>query len=116
MSVSKWTVEFLNETVEAEFQAMPADIRARMMRLVFLIENKGLPEIGLPYVRHLEGKLWELRAKGKDGIARGLYVTAKEKRVVVLRVFQKKTQKTPRKEIKLAMERAREVKNGQESK
>lgn len=48
--MSKWTVEFLNETVEAEFQAMPVDIRARMMRLVFLIEDKGLPEIGLPYV------------------------------------------------------------------
>jgi len=47
--------------------------------------------------------------KGKDGISRALYVTATGKRVVVVRVFIKKTEKTPRREIELALERAREV-------
>jgi phage-related protein len=46
----------------------------------------------------------------RDGIARGLYVTAIGKRVVVLRVFTKKTQKTPRREIELALQRAMELK------
>ena len=45
----------------------------------------------------------------KDGISRALYVTATHKRVVVVRVFIKKTQKTPRREIALALERAKEV-------
>jgi phage-related protein len=62
-----------------------------------------------PYVKHLQGKLWEMRLRGQDGIARALYVTAKGRRVVVLRVFTKKTPKTPPSEIKLALKRAKEV-------
>jgi phage-related protein len=49
--------------------------------------------------------------KGKDGISRAIYVTARGRRVVVVRVFVKKTQKTPRREIDLALERAEEVTN-----
>ncbi len=74
-----------------------------------LIETLGLDRVGLPHVRHLKGPLWEIRMKGKDGISRALYVTATGKRVVVVRVFFKKTQKTPRREIKLALERAKEA-------
>ncbi len=48
--------------------------------------------------------------RGKDGIARALYVTVAGQRVVVVRVFAKKTQKTPRREIELALARAKEVK------
>jgi phage-related protein len=59
-------------------------------------------------VKHLEGPLWEMRMKGKDGIARAVYVTASNQRVVV-RVFPKKTQKTPRREIELAHARAKKV-------
>ena len=60
-------------------------------------------------MKHLEGKLWELRLTGRDGIARALYVTATGRRVVILRVFVKKTQKTPRREIELARQRAKEL-------
>ena len=62
-----------------------------------------------PQVKHLEGPLWEIRMIGRDGIARALYVTAKAQKIVVVRVFVKKTQKTPRREIELALKRAREV-------
>jgi phage-related protein len=47
--------------------------------------------------------------KGRDGIARALYVTAVGRRAMVVRVFAKKTQKTPRREIELALRRAKEV-------
>jgi phage-related protein len=50
-----------------------------------------------------------MRMKGRDGISRAVYVTAKGRRVVVVRVFVKKTQKTPRREIEIALQRAREV-------
>lgn len=46
--------------------------------------------------------------KGRDGILRAIYVTTRGPRVVV-RVFVKKTQTTPRREIDLALERAKEV-------
>jgi len=47
--------------------------------------------------------------KGRDGIARAIYVTAAGRRIVVLRVCAKKTEKTPRREIELALRRAKEV-------
>lgn len=62
-----------------------------------------------PYVKHLEGPLWEMRLKGRSGIARACYVTAIGKRVVVVHVFEKKTEKTPRREIEAALKKTHEV-------
>jgi phage-related protein len=45
---------------------------------------------------------------GRDGISRALYVTAHPQRIVVVRAFIKKTAKTPRSEIELALQRAKE--------
>lgn len=105
----KWSVEFLNDKVKAEFLALPDDLLAALLRIAALIEEYGLMNVGMPYVRHLEGKLWEMRGKGKDGIARSIYVAASGERVVVVRTFVKKTAKTPRTEIALALKRAREI-------
>lgn len=104
-----WQVEILNQTVGAEIEALPADMRARFVRLADRICQVGLQTLGEPHVKHLEGKLWEMRLKGRDGIARALYVTAIGRRVVVVRAFVKKTQATPRSEIELALRRAKEV-------
>jgi phage-related protein len=71
-----WRVEILNDTVAAEIAALPADMQARFLRLSERIGQVGLESLGEPHVRHLEGKLWELRLTGRDGIARALYVTA----------------------------------------
>lgn len=107
--MANWVVEVLNETVQAELDALPEDIRARLVRLSRLIGQQGLEYVREPYVKHLTGKLWEMRLKGKDGIARALYVTALGRRVVIVRAFVKKTQKTPDSEIDLAQRRAKEV-------
>jgi phage-related protein len=104
-----WTVEILDDTVRAEIRALPADLRARFVRLGDRIRQTGLVGLSEPHVKHLKGKLWEMRLLGRDGIARALYVTAIRERVVVVRVFIKKTQKTPRAEIDLALQRAKEV-------
>ena len=62
-----------------------------------------------PHVKHVRGPLWEIRLKGKAGIARALYVTTRGQRVVVVRAFVKKTEKTPASEIELALDRAKEL-------
>ena len=105
----KWTVETLNRTVDAELEALPTDMRARLAHIAKLIEELGLECLGEPHVKHLEGRLWEMRLTGKSGISRALYVTAVGRRVVIVRVFVKKSQKTPRREIELALVRARDV-------
>jgi len=62
-----------------------------------------------PHVKRLEGKLWEMRMKGKGGIARAIYVTASGERVVVVHAFTKKAQKTPARALETARGRAKEV-------
>jgi phage-related protein len=104
-----WTVETLNEAVDAELTGLPADMRARFVRIAELIEAVGLPNVREPHVKHLRGPIWEMRLKGKAGIARALYVTAQGQRVVVVRVFAKKTPKAPGGEIDLALARAKEL-------
>jgi phage-related protein len=104
-----WSVEFLDDRAKAEVDALPTDMRANFERIVGMIMAHGLERMREPYVKHLEARLWEMRLKGRDGIARSLYVTATGKRVVVVHSFVKKTQKTPRREIELALERAKDV-------
>lgn len=104
-----WVVETLNSTVDAEIEALPADMRARLARFSGIIEEVGFEALPRDSVKHLGDRLWELRMSGRDGISRAIYVTAQGKHVVILRVFIKKTQKTPPRELALARQRAKEV-------
>ena len=104
-----WSFVFLKPEVFEEFEQLPLEIRASFERIVRLVQSVGLERVHEPYLKHLDGPLWEMRLRGKDGIARVIYLTATGRRVVILRVFVKKTRKTPRGEIELALKRAREV-------
>ena len=108
MTDMDWTVETVS-AVDAEIEALPAALRARLVRLLEAVENVGLEALRAPHVRHLEGKLWELRVRAEGGTARGIYVTAAERRVVVLHVFAKKSRKTPRRALATARERMKQV-------
>jgi hypothetical protein len=55
--IMPWTVETLNATVDQELGALPADLRARFVRIANLIEEFGLDQVGAPHVRHLQGAL-----------------------------------------------------------
>lgn len=105
-----WTVETLGAVVDAEIAALPKDMQASFLRLAERIEAVGLERIGEPHVKHLQDKLWEMRFRGRDGIARAIYITAVGRRVVVVRAFVKKTQKTPPAALELAARRAKDTK------
>jgi phage-related protein len=105
-----WVVELLDDRVQEELESLPDDMKARFRRIVELIQGYGLERVHDPHIKHLQGQLWEMRMKGRDGISRAIYVTAKGRRVVVVRVFTKKTQKTPKREMDIALSRAKEVK------
>jgi phage-related protein len=108
-SCMKWRVVFLNQVAQGEAQALSRDMQAKFAHIVRLIESMGLERIREPYIKHVAGRLWEMRLTGRDGIARSMYVTASGSRVVVLRTFIKKTQTTPRGEIEIALKRAKEI-------
>jgi phage-related protein len=87
--------------VDAEILAMPADFRASLARIVERVQALGLARVREPHVKHLRGKLWEMRLSGRDGIGRAIYVTAM--------AFVKKTQQTPHAVLALAERRAKEA-------
>jgi len=103
----QWSVELLNAHVLAEMEALNEDLRARFVRISNLLIQFGPHQVREPYVRHLRGKLWEMRMKGKDGIGRAIYIAADGRRLVVLHAFVKKTQKTPSAALEIAERRGR---------
>ena len=105
----RWTVETLNAAVDAEVEALPSDMRSRLVRFSAVIAEHGFEGLPREAVKHLEGRLWEMRLTGRDGISRAIYLTAAVRRVVIVRVFIKKTQKTPPRELEIARQRAKEV-------
>ncbi len=70
------------------------------------------PNLRLPYSRALGGGLFELRPRGKSGIARAFYCFLVGQRVTVLHAFIKKSKQTPTTELKIARKRLKEVRNG----
>jgi len=105
----RWSFTYVNAEAKAALDARPREVRASFERIVRLVQGVGLERVHEPYIKHVEDRIWEMRLRGRDGIARALYVAATGRRVVILRVFAKKTQKTPRREIELARQRAKEV-------
>jgi phage-related protein len=102
--MSEWTVT-LHPLAEAELLALPADMQARFLHIAELLESFGPQHVGMPHIRPLEGKLWEMRMKGRDGIARAVYAAIHGRTLMVLHVFVKKTQTTPRAAIETARKR-----------
>ena len=102
--MSRWKVEVIPKA-EKEIKSFAADVKAHFIHVVDMLEEMGPQRVGEPHVKHLGNKLWEMRLKGRDGIARAIYFAATDKRLVVVRAFVKKTQKTPKHEIDLAAQR-----------
>jgi len=103
-----WKVTFYNTKVESETLDFPSGILANFLHIAEMMETLG-PNLGRPYVGSLGSGLYEIRAKGKEGIGRSLYCTITGKEVVILNSFIKKTKKTPKKELDLARKRMKEV-------
>lgn len=107
-----WTVEYFDAGVEKDVLALPATLLARYLRYAELMVEFGA-DLGMPHTRALGDGLFELRLKSKDGISRIFYGTKVGKRIVILHVFIKKTQKAPQRELRKARKRLAEVKRNE---
>jgi phage-related protein len=103
-----WTIEYFSEAVRLEIAALPVGIRASYVRLTEMLEEFGL-DLRMPHSRAMGGGLFELRPKGREGIARVFYCTQVGKRIIVLRSFIKKTNEIPKRKLEIARKRQREV-------
>ena len=103
-----WNIEYYNQTVEQAVLRLPSGLLARYVRLTDLMLEFG-PNLGMPHTRAMGEGLFELRVKGQAGIARVFYCTVVQRRIVMLHVFIKKSQKTPKRELEIAKRRLQEV-------
>ena len=106
-----YSIDFFNAGVQAEVEGWPAGINASFTRIAEQMVESG-PNLGLPYTRPLGEGLFEIRAKGEEGIGRAFFCTLVGRRIVILHGFIKKTQQIPPKELKIARKRLKEVQRG----
>lgn len=69
----------------------------KIIAYIRMLKEEGL-SLGEPYIKHIEGKIWELRPL-RDRI---LFASHIDNKFILLSIFMKKTQKTPKKEIEKA--------------
>lgn len=86
----------------------PEGIVSNLLHILEIIEEFG-PNAGKPYTASMGQGLFEIRARGREGIGRCLFCTVKGKEIIILNSFIKKTQRTPRKEIDIARKRMKEI-------
>ena len=104
-----WKVCILNEDVNKELESLDVAFKAKFLHITTLLERFGPSNVKEPYCKPLGKKLWEIRMKAQPGIARAIYIASKGKKIVILHAFVKKTQKTPKQAIELALKRLKEV-------
>lgn len=109
MAEQEWTIVFYVEDsgrspVREFLSSLDAKTQARFLASIEQLRVRNV-HAREPLVRHLEGKVWELREQSHSNIYRLLYFFFTGRRIVFLHGFQKKTQKTPRRELETAIRR-----------
>src|SRR5687767_11653589 len=106
----RWKI-VLHPKIIGEVNELPVEMRAKLTRILELMQTVGAQGVREPHVKSLGNKLMEIRLRGRDGIARVIYALMSEKRIALLHAFIKKTQKTPKLALECAMSRLKEIKN-----
>lgn len=106
-----WKVLFF-QTARGDFpvrefiEEQDKSVRTKIGLSVRLLIKNG-PYLKPPYIKKLQSKLYELRISGKVEIR--IFYTIAHNEYYLLHAFKKKSQKTPSKEVKVALDRTREL-------
>src|SRR3990167_9168937 len=110
--MDKWQVIYYTTTIGdnpvKKFLDTRPSAKVKAFRIFLNIEEYGLTA-AIPHIKKLSGTpLWEIRILGQDSV-RILYVTQAEKQILLLHGFDKKSDKTPSKEIDISLARLSEI-------
>lgn len=106
-----WKITFYSVKVEEETLKLPAGILANFLRITELIEEFG-PDLGRPHTAPLGKGMFEIRAKGREGISRSVFCTIKDKEIVILITVIKKDNKIAKRQMETAQKRMKEIQDG----
>lgn len=93
--------------VEEFLNSANPKMRAKIYGLMEILQEKG-NMLREPYSKHLEDGIFELRCKFGSNITRVLYFFYYEGKIIMTNGFIKKTRKTPKEEILLAIDRRKD--------
>jgi phage-related protein len=104
--MSDWSVEFYSDSdgdspVLDWYGSLDDKAKAKLIWIFQLLETNGI-EVGMPYIKPLGDKLYEVRADVNRNTFRVIYFLYTGRRFILLHGFRKKTQKTPEKELERA--------------
>jgi phage-related protein len=103
-------LQYFSPRVRAEIESWPVDLLARCDELLDLLEDHG-PQLKAPHSKPMGGGLFELRPKSRSGIGRALYCYCHGNVITILHAFVKTSQKTPRRDLAIARQRLKQVKD-----
>lgn len=103
-----YKIVYFNKRVRDAIMQMPSGILGSYLSISDIMEKHG-PNLGMPHTRAMGDGLFEIRAKGPEGIGRIFYCTIKRNQIWMLHSFIKKTNATPKKELTIARKRQTEV-------
>ena len=103
-----YRIEFYSPNVQAGMLEWPAGIAASFAAISQRMVEHG-PNLGLPYTRAMGEGLFEMRARGAEGIGRAFFCALIGQRIVILHGFIKKSQKTPLADLRIARKRLKEL-------
>jgi phage-related protein len=106
---SEWSIVFYtdergHEPVRDFLSGLDVKTQARFDWAIEQLRIRNV-QASEPLVKHIEGKIWELRRASDGNIYRIMYFFFTGRHIVLLHGFQKKTEKTPRREIEIALKR-----------
>ena len=93
---------FFNSTIEKFLLSLEKSAYSKTLKQIKLLENLGY-ELGMPYSRQIDNNLYELRIRGRQEVR--IFYCFYDRKVYILHVFIKKSQKIPRREINVAKRR-----------
>ncbi|MEO5559404.1 MAG: type II toxin-antitoxin system RelE/ParE family toxin [Dokdonella sp.] len=103
-----WQLTYYSRKVAEQVDGWPDGLLASFTRITRMMLEHG-PDIGMPHVRAMGSGLFEVRAKGREGVGRAFYCTVVGQRIVILHAMVKKTKKTLARDLDTARARLREV-------
>lgn len=62
-----WSLVVVNAEAQAELDALPSSTRASFEHIVRLVQALGLERVHEPYIKHIEGPIWEMRLAEETG-------------------------------------------------
>lgn len=94
---------FVDSRAKKEFEKFNISVQNKFNAYIKILKNEG--KLEKPYSKKIDKQLFELRVKKDKGLFRGFYAYFYKNLIIILHYFQKKTPKTPLKNIKTAKRR-----------